>query len=253
MSRKSTAVSKTFADRLNDLIADAKTEDHLQIRDLAREIGIGAGSLSQYQNDVATPSIDALYKIAKYFGVSADWLIGLTNARTSSGDVRKVCDSTGLDSESIECLVNMKTLSQNHQIISTLNYLIQHGTLLKNLHQYFATVFEESLKEKPFSYIGGDGKLRDKRLLLIDIYTSLEKDREKFYCDNLGNKDIKKQMIFLLASLSLQDSDEEDMYQVLYNYFHDTDKDNYSDDMIRTYIEFVKFIGQENFLNQLEK
>jgi len=164
-----------------------------------------------------------------------------------------VCDLTGLDSESIECLANMKTLSQNHQTIFTLNYLIQQGTLLKNLHRYFATVFEESLKEKPFSYIGGDGKLRDKRLFLVDIYTSLEKDRKKFYYDNLNNQDIKKQMIFLLASLSLQDSDEKDIYQVLHNYFHDTDTANYGDDRIKTYIEFVKFIGQEDFLNQQKK
>ena len=252
MSRESTAVSKTFAHRLNDLIAEAK-EDGIQMRELAQMIGIGVGSLSQYQNDTTTPSIDALYKIANYFQVSADWLIGLTDARTSNGDVRKVCDLTGLDSESIECLANMKTLSQNHQTIFTLNYLIQQGTLLKNLHRYFATVFEESLKEKPFSYIGGDGKLRDKRLFLVDIYTSLEKDRKKFYYDNLNNQDIKKQMIFLLASLSLQDSDEKDIYQVLHNYFHDTDTANYGDDRIKTYIEFVKFIGQEDFLNQQKK
>ena len=252
MSRESTIVSKTFADRLNDLIAEAK-EDGIQIRELAQMIGIGAGSLSQYQNDTTTPSIDALYKIANYFQVSADWLIGLTDARTSNGDVRKVCDLTGLDSESIECLAAMKALSQNHQIISTLNYIIQHGTLLQNLHKYFATTFEESFKESPFLYVDGDYKLRDKRLLLFDLFTSIEKDKESYYEIHHNNLDTKKQMIFFLASVSLPEKDKQDIYQVLYNYFHDIDNDNYINDRIETYIEFLQFIGEGDYLNQLKK
>lgn len=101
-----TSTSKVFADRLSDLIAESgKT-----IKTLSKEIGISEGALSKYQNDGAAPSINALAKMAVYFGVSADWLIGLSNKQNH--DV-SISEYTGLTEQSIEAIRKMdgKTLA----------------------------------------------------------------------------------------------------------------------------------------------
>ena len=74
----STEISKKFADRLSDLIESAKKKGH-DYRFLAREIEISPAALSNYANAKQQPNVTTLYKIAKYFNVSADWLIGLSD------------------------------------------------------------------------------------------------------------------------------------------------------------------------------
>ena len=64
------------------------------------------------KNGNKTPRGDSIAKLAKYFGVSADYLLGLTEAQTIDTDLRAVADYTGLtenailalkDSEMFEC------------------------------------------------------------------------------------------------------------------------------------------------------
>lgn len=73
----STKTSKIFSDRLSDLIAEAK-EHGADYRSLASALEISTGALSNYASDKQQPNITTLHKIAKYFHVSSDWLLGLS-------------------------------------------------------------------------------------------------------------------------------------------------------------------------------
>lgn len=95
-------VTKIFADNLGDLIAGSKKS----IRELSEELDISTGSLSKYQNDSSVASINALAKIAKYFNVSADWLLGLSTEKTIDADVRRVCTFTGLSEDIVKFIVS---------------------------------------------------------------------------------------------------------------------------------------------------
>jgi len=73
----------------------------LKVEDLAKNIGISSGALSKYQNDAAEPGAKALVKIAQYFNVSVDWLLGLSHFRqTENGDF--TAKDLGLPEEFIE-------------------------------------------------------------------------------------------------------------------------------------------------------
>lgn len=50
--------------------------------EFARCIGIGQVSVSQYERGDREPSLSKLKQIAERLGVSADWLLGLTDERT---------------------------------------------------------------------------------------------------------------------------------------------------------------------------
>ena len=70
--------TSTFAMRLSDKIAASK----LSIKELSEKIKVPSGSLSKYQNDNAEAGISSLVKIAKYFNVSTDYLLGIVNQKS---------------------------------------------------------------------------------------------------------------------------------------------------------------------------
>ena len=66
---------KIFAQRLKEL----RLEKNLSLKDLAKGIGTSDVAISRWENELRIPNIENLYLIAKFFGVSADYLIGLEN------------------------------------------------------------------------------------------------------------------------------------------------------------------------------
>lgn len=55
-------------------------------RELSGKLHIGKSTLSQYEIGDRTPGPDMQRKFAQFFGVSVDFLLGLTNDRTPSRD-----------------------------------------------------------------------------------------------------------------------------------------------------------------------
>lgn len=72
--------------------------------DLAEYLGVSAVAIGQYYNGDALPSMDNLIKIAKYFNVSTDYLLGLTDVKTTDTDLKMIVDYTGLSEEAVICL-----------------------------------------------------------------------------------------------------------------------------------------------------
>jgi len=53
---------------------------HLTQEQLANKIDIVKASVSGYEKNAIFPSVEVLIKICRYFGVSADYLLGLSDA-----------------------------------------------------------------------------------------------------------------------------------------------------------------------------
>lgn len=119
------AVTKRFADNLSDLIV----ESGKSIKDLAAEIGISSGALSKYQNDGAVAGIDALAKISQYFGVSTDWLLGLSHARGTNDEIKLACGHTGLTENSVSLLneyfFNDSKKQTSKAIVAVINEILE--------------------------------------------------------------------------------------------------------------------------------
>jgi transcriptional regulator with XRE-family HTH domain len=129
------AVTSIFADRLQDLIAESgKTINELSSPD---EIGISSGSLSKYQNDVAEPGITALVKLADYFNVSFDYLLGKSDCKHRENiDIR---EETMLSEKAIELLKYCKGRGDKHgdnSIAQTVSVLLEEEDTLDAIRQY---------------------------------------------------------------------------------------------------------------------
>lgn len=64
-----------FAERLKEL----RTEKGLSIQALAKEVKIGSSSICRWENEQADVKGTQLIVLARYFGVSIDYLMGLEN------------------------------------------------------------------------------------------------------------------------------------------------------------------------------
>ena len=62
-----------FATRLRELRTDKK----LSMKNLAKQINATDTAVSNWENDINEPKISYLISIAKFFNVSADYLLGL--------------------------------------------------------------------------------------------------------------------------------------------------------------------------------
>ena len=116
-----TEVTKKFQMRLEDLIThqmDGSFEKLSQSK-IAKEIGIKKGSLSKYLNDQAEIGINGLCKIADYFGVTTDYLLGRSDAYTSEIDIQTTCATLGLDQYTVETIRDF-----NPEVKHILSYLL---------------------------------------------------------------------------------------------------------------------------------
>lgn len=64
---------KTFGERLKSLRKD-KTLTQPQ---LAKALGVSNGMISMWENNICEPSLSHIKKIAQFFKISADFIIGL--------------------------------------------------------------------------------------------------------------------------------------------------------------------------------
>lgn len=110
-------VKQVFALRLKEL--------HEQFGEtgeqFAKRIGIMYATLRGYEREKnRLPNADILEKICRASNVSADWLLGLSDVRSPSADLKAVCDYTGLSESAVQAIAEEK----DPQIIAWINYLL---------------------------------------------------------------------------------------------------------------------------------
>lgn len=195
----------TIGERLDDLRCE-KGKTLQEISDEIKEkygVTISKGTLSKTINNKSIPQGETIIYLSKYFNVSADYLLGLSEPFTTDNKLKFVCEYTGLnekavsflnshkrDKEIIEHLLNMQESSYFLILISELEmdykeiiYLLQlinadyiedseNTDILKKIfNKYFELSKELEFKEY---------ELQKSHNKIIDDYFSSAKD--KFRC-----------------------------------------------------------------------
>lgn len=71
------SVTTIFAERIKDL----REENGLGVRELAAKLGISHASISNYESCKRTPDIDTCRLFAKFFNVTGDYLLGISDVK----------------------------------------------------------------------------------------------------------------------------------------------------------------------------
>lgn len=88
-----------FRERIKKLREGKK----LNQSELAEKLGVSRGAISYYENGDRVPDIEFLYKAAAFFDVSADYLIGRSDAKKPA--YQKFSDQTRFDPATIDRLL----------------------------------------------------------------------------------------------------------------------------------------------------
>lgn len=92
-----------FKERFSSLRPEKMTQ-----KDFAVFLGIARPTVAFYENGERIPDASILKKICTRCGVSADWLLGLSDAMTSDSEIQAIVASTGLSETAVCWLISQQ-------------------------------------------------------------------------------------------------------------------------------------------------
>lgn len=144
-------VTETFSFRLKKLRGKKSQEE------VAREIGISRVALSYYESGDRKPDINVLSSLARYYKVSSDYLLGLSDTPSLAPEIKGVCDKFGISDKALEYLEYLTMSSQNtfdengepdqriiwsYLHLQAINILLyKHSDIMEDIAAYFFTEF----------------------------------------------------------------------------------------------------------------
>lgn len=115
-----------FPSRLREIM---RVQNKTQ-QDVATAIGKTRQAIGYYADGSSSPDWKTIIKLALYFEVSTDWLLGITNVKSSDEDIKRVCDYTGLSEGAIEQITEWKCspINSDGGFLSLLDQVLVSGS-----------------------------------------------------------------------------------------------------------------------------
>lgn len=85
-------------------INSALAEKDIKQKELAKKIGVNDNVISYWCSGSRIPNTQQIIQICNVLGVSADYLLGLSDVATNDKDLQYICDYTGLEEEAVKVL-----------------------------------------------------------------------------------------------------------------------------------------------------
>ena len=218
---------------------------------IADKIGCDVSLITKHYNGNKIVTIDSLKKYAEYFNVSTDYLLGLSEAKTTDKDLQFICDYTGLNENTITYFHNQLTYENR--------FILIYKEI--NKARFEANLLDEEYT--PQTYIEHYGEI-SYNVIKEEIEEEIEKCKN-FY-NNLLSSDFLEKVLNYSGSISALSEKISLFLGVLFNdnaflkktlfcdrYF----KNKNSDDLLISVIEYlhddlnkeIDFLKDDYFLN----
>ena len=191
----------------------------------AREMGyVTDSNLSKYRlkddpdAKITIMGADNLIRIADYYKVSTDYLLGFTDDKASlrkDGDnlIREICDFTGLSRQAVEALHKGK---DNFLFSAGLSYLLSSKkALLSSIIEYILTCLHNIVAEDDrYSHLPGIGSSSETgKHFFYDVFEELPQAREHFHQLVTENRVLKERYA---REMAMKCVDHEKVFRELY-------------------------------------
>ena len=206
-------ISKAIGKRINALLA----KKFKRQKDLATALGVNDNTISYFVSGKRMPNTEQIIKISDFFGVSADYLLGLSDTPTTDKDIQFICEYTGLKADTIENLNKGKNAVFNTTL---LNFLINNRKLLKALNNYLLSSIYSDYRKSEYMYL----PLKDKAVYIrnpdiaqkvaySNLLEVLPLQKEKMTEQIKDNEELKEKLLFALAkkSVDMQECKKEEI------------------------------------------
>lgn len=159
----------------------------ITVNKLELEVGMSQYSISRWKSS-NSPTVDKLLRVAQYFGVSLDYLVGQVDISSPKPSIQAACVLTGLSEDSV---ANLAQLTQsedykNRVKLLAINLILEDDGIEEwgsNLLQYLTDyLFAENVSKQPIQFTPQIYEYADilyNRLLTDRVMRSLEEARHK--------------------------------------------------------------------------
>lgn len=110
-------------------IQEIRIEKGLKQENLAEKLKINRPNISKYETGETAIPLDILKKISKTLDTSTDYLLGLTECKTTKTNYRALCDAIGIDDTAAQILEEINFVYGGQYLIPILNFLIKQELL----------------------------------------------------------------------------------------------------------------------------
>ncbi len=91
---------KVIGNRINEALAFSNKKQ----KELAAHLGVPDNTISYFCSGKRVPNAEQIIEISKFLGVSSDFLLGLSDNKTTEPKLKSACEYTGLNEEAIKFL-----------------------------------------------------------------------------------------------------------------------------------------------------
>lgn len=145
--------TQKLSEILSELIETKKDSDYtLSEKKQAGLMGIPYQTFHKYVNGTAECPIGNLVKISKYYNVTTDYLLGLTDNPSINPDIQNACEVTGLSEKSVENLIEVR--SYKNDFFNPVDEFIKcsdFDMFVLYIHEYIMSILctEEEYNDAP--------------------------------------------------------------------------------------------------------
>ena len=116
-----------FPSRLREL----RKEKGVSQDQLANELGVSKSTIGLYETGDTLPDAKTLHDLGIYFGVSVDWILGITSVRSLNANMQNAVKFTGLSENALQWVSGINrhiTISEDlsKQLLNELSLLIEN-------------------------------------------------------------------------------------------------------------------------------
>jgi transcriptional regulator with XRE-family HTH domain len=151
----------------SEILKDLRSKSGISQGQLAKSVGVSPGNVSDWEVGKTKPGYVALAALARFFGVSADYLLELDEAPVKTGvDLERVkleqglsCDGSPLETEEADLIAMFRLLpSYEQEDLFDLVYFKYKKHVEKKMESIYWTYADERGKARPTSAPGDDSQ-----------------------------------------------------------------------------------------------
>lgn len=177
-------MSLTRGERFKDARIVHNQHGKQSMREVERYTDVSASVITYLESDSEGRNVgySTIVALAKHYGVSIDFLLGLSPNPTTNKDLDAICQYTGLSQRSVEYLVHSATYEQGNVRLSLLNWLIDDPRfsyqLLDEMAKYcmssqqYAAALKKSKEEtEELKKLSGGDEQKELKMLMSGEFT----------------------------------------------------------------------------------
>lgn len=124
--------------RINEALAFRNVKQ----KELAKELGVKDNVVSYWCSGSRVPNVQQIMQISNILNVSADYLTGLSEAKTNDIELKAICDYTGLTEDIINTLHTQKGKIKRVLLCENMVVLEREKTNRNTIKKYLFEVEE---------------------------------------------------------------------------------------------------------------